>query len=133
MTINTNLNLKTIKNKGLEFNFLESGDIYQIKYQDNQINMLRGNLIDGQLSNIYLRVYHNDKIKSVFPLIGLKGKTSYHIDKNKIIYQGKILNSDYQVVLSIYDNIYYYDVLVNKTTDFDKYDLVFTQDVGMNN
>ncbi len=133
MTINTNLNLKTIKNKGLEFNFLESGDIYQIKYQDNQINMLRGNLIDGQLSNIYLRVYHNDKIKSVFPLIGLKGKTSYHIDKNKIIYQGKILNSDYQVVLSIYDNIYYYDVLVNKTTDFDKYDLVFTQDVGINN
>ena len=65
MIIKNNLNIYSIGNE-LKIDVLPSGDIYKIYYKDQMINQLRGNLIDGMVSNIYLR---NSKTKEYAPLL----------------------------------------------------------------
>src|SRR5690554_5550438 len=101
MKISSTLNKKTIKTDKLAFEILESGDIFRIYYEDNQINLLRGDLLDGQVANIYLRIKDSSPYK-YFPLIGIKNNTVYEIKDNKIIYEGKVLDTKYQVTLSVY-------------------------------
>lgn len=130
MKISSTLNKKTIKTDKLAFDILESGDIFRIYYEDNQINLLRGDLLDGQVANIYLRIKDSSPYK-YFPLIGIKNNTVYEIKDNKIIYEGKVLDTKYQVTLSVYKDRWYYDVWVDTSNDFKTYDLVYGQDIGI--
>ncbi|PKK96430.1 MAG: hypothetical protein CVV58_06405, partial [Tenericutes bacterium HGW-Tenericutes-3] len=56
MMIKNNLKLRTINNGGISFRFLETGDIYDVTYNDYQINLVKGNVMDGSLMNVYLRI-----------------------------------------------------------------------------
>lgn len=130
MKISSKLKKLTIKQDTLSFDLLESGDIYRIYYKDYQVNLLNGNLLDGQISNIYLRV-KDQKPYQYFPLIGIKAKTSFKVIDNKVIYQGNIFNTKYQITLTVLRDRWYYDVCINASSDFKKFDVVYGQDVGI--
>ena len=126
MIIKNNLNIYSIGNE-LKIDVLPSGDIYKIYYKDQMINQLRGNLIDGMVSNIYLR---NSKTKEYAPLLGLKSNTlKTTLLDNQILYEGTALNVKYEVLLSVKDFIYTYQVTLHGNG---KYELYFTQDIGLN-
>ncbi|MGI6360313.1 MAG: GH36-type glycosyl hydrolase domain-containing protein [Acholeplasmatales bacterium] len=111
----------------LKIDILLSGDIYKIHFEEQMINQLKGNLIDGMVSNIYLR---NFNTKERVPLLGLKGsnvKTT--LLDNQILYEGSVLGVSYEVLLSVKDFTYIYQVSLEGNGD---YELYFTQDIGLN-
>ena len=55
MNIKNTLDLITIQNESLRFRFLESGDLYDMMTDHIQINLQKGNIMDGSLSSLYLR------------------------------------------------------------------------------
>ncbi|MCK9166513.1 MAG: hypothetical protein M0O92_04005 [Acholeplasmataceae bacterium] len=112
--------------KTLKIDLLESGDIFKIYYDRVMINGLKGNLIDGMVSNIYLK----DEIRKLSaPLLGLKSNAKTTLLTEQILYEGEALGVNYEVTLEIKDNIYYYHVVLSGKG---LYSLYFTQDVGLN-
>ena len=93
--------MQNLINRGKEivFSFLQSGDIYQITYQNNLINMYRGNLVDGGHSNLYLKV----KNKGITKLIGTQSPSVFSINDNQVSYRGTFYEVDYQLDLIISD------------------------------
>ena len=126
MIIKNELKTYQIGNK-LKIDILPSGDIYKIHYEEYMINQLKGNLIDGMVSNIYLR---NFNTKEVEPLLGLKSsnvKTT--LLRNQILYEGFVLGVRYEVLLSVKDFTFIYQVSLEGSGE---YELYFTQDIGLN-
>lgn len=130
MKISSQLKKQRVHSKDLIFEILESGDIFRIFYKDYQLNLLKGNLLDGQVSNIYLRVKDNKEYQ-IFPLIGLRAKSAFEVRGNQVIYQGMVLDTTYQVTLTVLEDRWYYDVWINQSSTFRKFDLVYGQDVGI--
>lgn len=127
MIIKNGLKTYQIGNE-LKIDILPSGDVFKIFYGEQMINQLKGNLIDGMVSNIYLR---NFNTKEAVPLLGLKSsnvKTT--LLENQILYEGFILGVHYEVLLSVKDFTFIYQVSLKGSGD---YELYFTQDVGLNN
>ena len=112
--------------KEIQFSFLNSGDIYQILYQHNQINMYRGNLIDGGHSNIYLAV----KNEGVTKLIGVSSPSTFSKNGEHVTYRGSFLEIDYQLDLIISRFGWRYKFRnLNKTSK--DISLIYVQDVGL--
>ena len=130
MKVSSSLKKQLLKTNKLTFELLESGDIYKISYDDYQINLLNGNLLDGQTANIYLRI-KDSKPYQYLPLIGIKANSRFKLEKNKAIYQGKVFDMRYQVTLTVLNDRWYYDVLVEPSKTINTYDLVYGQDVGI--
>lgn len=131
MIIKNKVQTKAVRNGDLIFNILESGDIFNIEYHDHQINLLNGNIIDGTVANIYLRIFHDHHI-SYTKLIGRHSPSSYELYADKIVYQGQFENVNYQVVLSVENLTWQYDVSI-KSDDQVVFDLVYGQDVAISN
>jgi hypothetical protein len=69
MILSNTLNLHTILNEHFKVSFLPSGDLYDIMYDNIQINLQKGNMVDGSLSNLYLRFSDKTYIKLLSPFI----------------------------------------------------------------
>ncbi len=63
MTLTNILNLHTITSDHMKIRFLPSGDLYDMMYDHIQINLQKGNEIDGSLSNLYVRFSDKSYIK----------------------------------------------------------------------
>ena len=100
MIIKNNLKLKTIHNGGLTFRFLETGDIYDITYQDYQINLLKGNALDGSLMNVYLRTKIDGSYVST-ALISRDVLTHVEFLEHKVMYKGRFHDINFQLDLVI--------------------------------
>jgi hypothetical protein len=61
MQLKMDIKKHLLSSNDLVFELLESGDLFRIRYHHNQINLLRGNLLDGSVSNLYLRRFHDGK------------------------------------------------------------------------
>lgn len=125
MVIKNKLKTYQIGDK-LKIDILESGDIFKIYHQDTLINQLYGNLIDGMISNIYLR---NIDTNESSPLIGLKSNAKAYLLKDQVLYEGNTLGVNYEVLLSAKDLVFTYQVRLEGSGNFD---LFFTQDIGLN-
>ncbi len=128
MIIQSKMKTRTISKGKFRFEFLESGDIFTISYDHNQINLLRGNLLDGQAANIYLRKKLNDGYLYQ-PLLGIKSNSQVSFIDDQVVYQGLAFEISYQVVLTIKENRWYYDVLLQKHQG--EFDLVYGQDLAI--
>lgn len=128
MIIQSKMKTRTINKGKFKFEFLESGDIFTISYDQNQINLLRGNLLDGQAANIYLRKKLNDGYLYQ-PLLGIKSNSQVSFNDDQVVYQGIAFEISYQVVLTIKENRWYYDVLLQKHQG--EFDLVYGQDLAI--
>ncbi|VEU81204.1 GH36-type glycosyl hydrolase domain-containing protein [Haploplasma axanthum] len=127
---NTQISVDRISTDKLNFEILKSGDIYQIYQNDTLINLLKGNLLDGSVSNIYLRRENEGKYEFE-KLLGVNSNSEYEIKGNSVIYSGVALDVKYQVTLSIVENRWYYDVLLDKVASSHNYELFYGQDVSV--
>jgi cellobiose phosphorylase len=100
MILNNQIKTQSIEDQGFQVNFLESGDIYDITYQDAQINLLHGNLVDGGYINLYLRILDEENIKYT-PLFGRHSPSVFSIQQNKAIYQGVFEGIHYQITWTL--------------------------------
>ena len=65
------------------------------------------------------------------PLLGVKSASSFAVDKKQVIYQGKTLGVNYQVVLTLAADTWYYDVLLDSVSKDCSYELFYCQDVAL--
>lgn len=130
MQLKMDIKKHLLSSNDLVFELLESGDLFRIRYHHNQINLLRGNLLDGSVSNLYLRRFHDGKY-SYKKLLGIQSNAAFEIVGNQAVYQGQAFGIDYQVVLSLHGHAWVYDVLLGKKTLDGVYDLFYGQDVGI--
>ena len=121
----------TMKNGKTTFTFLQSGDLFEITHNDMMINQIRGNMVDGSMNNIWLRVYDEEgNVNAVTPLLGVSSASEFKTSDNQVVYTGDYDDISYVITLTLQqEGIWFYDVEVDakdKTVD-----LLFTQDVGL--
>ena len=73
----------------LKYYLLESGDIFQIKYKEDGINMYKGNIFEGSISNIYLRINTKNGYKFT-KLLGIDSPSKFAIKGNQIFIRANL-------------------------------------------
>ncbi|SES29335.1 GH36-type glycosyl hydrolase domain-containing protein [Salipaludibacillus aurantiacus] len=113
----------------LTFTFLNTGDIFEIRSQRSMINQLNGNVIDGSLNNIFLRIHNKSTIKWC-PLVGVKSPGTVHFAADSVQWKGTFENVAYRVTFSPDPSgIWFWKVeLEGERTEVD---IVYGQDLGL--
>jgi len=114
------------------FAFLQSGDLFEITHGDVMINQIRGNMVDGSMNNIYLRVYEDDAIKTVTPLLGIASVSefSYDTKTNSAKYIGEVDDIRYEVIFQLTaTGNWFWTIQVEAGAN--QVDLLYGQDVGL--
>ena len=125
MTLTNTLNLHTITSDHMKIRFLPSGDLYDMMYDHIQINLQKGNEIDGSLSNLYVRFSDKSYIK----LFSSHLHTIQSFDKG-MIFDGQYSDMDYRIIMSVHSNGFSYDIsFKSKTTKV--ISLYYGQDIGI--
>lgn len=129
MILSNTLRLKHLKDGGITMSLFETGDIYNITYEDFQINLLNGNLVDGSAMNLYLRVHDQTNIKST-RLLGKHSPSQVEIDHDKAIYRGSFEDVFYEVQLKV--SSFSFDFSINLSSQTRKIvDVIYGQDVSI--
>ncbi len=131
MTLENNSKTAEIKENGIVFHLLESGDIQSINKDNIQLNQYRGNYIDGTVSNIYLRIKENEQYQYT-PLIGVKSPSEFKSDGQCALYQGVFEDILYQLKLTVFDSTWFYTLdLKNQTNEKRIVDVFYGQDMNL--
>ncbi|WP_040215007.1 GH36-type glycosyl hydrolase domain-containing protein [Clostridium polynesiense] len=126
--INNNIEVLTLKSEKLKFDFLPSGDIYQILMKDILVNQYVGNSIDGSINNIFLRVYEDGK-KRTAPLLGIHSNSVFSIGEEEVAYEGDFLGVKYNINLTLKEDIYFYNIELDGNDK--EVDLIYGQDLSL--
>lgn len=128
MTTNLNTNIRL--NAGdLSFTFTNSGDLFQVLYERTMINQLLPSIVDGSLSNLYLRVHNDGNIQAI-PLLGIHSSSTVRKAGNRLVWEGTAENIEYQVIFTpTAGGAWFWDVKL--TGQNAEVDLVYGQDVGI--
>ena len=129
MILSNTLRLKQLTDGGIKVQLFETGDIFNIIYEDFQINLLNGNLVDGSAMNLYLRVHEDQTIKFT-PLMGKHSPSTFLLEDQKAIYRGTFEGVYYEVVMSV--SKFKFDLSVYLSS-YDKkvVDVIYGQDVAI--
>ncbi len=119
-----------ISSNDITINLLESGDVFNITSNKNQINLLRGNILDGSISNIYLKVFDEDQTVTT-PLIGVRSNSTFNIANNKAIYTGEFYGIKYQVEMNVVESTWFYNISYDSKIE-KEIQFYYGQDVGIN-
>ncbi|MDN6835354.1 MAG: cellobiose phosphorylase [Lactococcus lactis] len=108
--------------------FLDTGDLYEIEHQGIMVNQLHGNVIDGSLNQIYLRIKEQDSYLFT-PLIGSNSPSRLQKCGEGLRWTGTFHQVDYRVDFQIgQDNIWFWTV---KLKGYDQtVDIIYGQDIG---
>ncbi len=121
--------IKTIGPGEVKIHVSPTGDIHKIMVKDKQINLLRGNPVDGSLINLYARIRREGRY--VFePLIKATHETSVSIADHAVRYEGVFQSLRYKVTLTVEASRYDVNVLFEGVSD-DPLDLFFGHDVAL--
>ncbi|SFT02170.1 GH36-type glycosyl hydrolase domain-containing protein [Paenibacillus sp. BC26] len=118
---------------GLQFTFLNSGDLYQASHGDVLINQVLSNAIDGSFNNVFLRLFAEDgTITDVVPLLGIRSQSRFAYSEHAAVWEGSAKGVSYKVVFRLSDRgIWFWDIAL--TGDGVQADLVYGQDIGIAN
>jgi cellobiose phosphorylase len=119
-----------IKPGEIELQLLASGDVFQWRHHDHQINLLQGNLIDGMIANLYLREklphgYRHQK------LLGIGSPSQWQATVDGAVYVGQFADVTYHVHLIVQAKTWFYQVQLIGSNPKATYDLFYGQDVGI--
>ncbi len=117
-----------IQEGGLSYRFLPSGDVFSIQSGNILLNQCRGNIKDGSMNNIYLRIYKNNSI-SFYPLLGIKSNSRLFRSEHKLQFQGTIEGISYAITFRPVRQVWFWDVVLNGKGQ--TVDLVYGQDLGL--
>lgn len=111
------------------FQFLTTGDLGQATIGRAQLNQVKGNLLDGSMTNLYLRIKEGNQI-SHFPLIGVRSHSEFAIGDNRATWRGKVADINYLVTFTLgTDNTWFWDVQFEGNGQ--KVDVILGQDIGL--
>ncbi len=111
------------------FQFLTTGDLGQATIGRAQLNQVKGNLLDGSMTNLYLRMKEGNQI-SHYPLIGVRSQSEFAIGDNQATWQGEVADVRYLVTFTLgMDNTWFWDVQLEG--DGQKVDVILGQDIGL--
>jgi 1,2-beta-oligoglucan phosphorylase len=128
-TIRNQIDTHTLQSGGIRFELLSTGDVYRIMDENDQLNLLRGNTLDGQVGNIYLRVRQGDRFLHA-KLLGVHSASTFSSKDHRAYYQGAFLSIRYQVILTVHKTHWTYEVFMRSSEPV-KVDLLYGQDVGI--
>jgi 1,2-beta-oligoglucan phosphorylase len=114
----------------IKLNLLETGDVFYWTHGEQQINLLRGNPLDGMIANLYLR----EKVASGYRygrLLGIHSPSQWTLTADGAIYQGTIFGVDYTVHLIVESKRWVYQVQLNTQISTSEFDLFYGQDIGI--
>lgn len=129
MNIKNSMKTYEMNHGGISFNLLENGDVFDISFEDNQINLLKGNAIDGSLMNLYLRVYVDETVYFT-RLIGKHSGSQFMIDNQIGYYRGVFQGVQYQVSFKLNQFDWIYEVKLKSNT-LCKADVIYGQDIAI--
>ncbi len=130
MKISTDIKNTRVGTGSLAYNILESGDIQSITKEHLQVNQFRGNLVDGTIANIYLRIKDTNEYYYT-RLIGVNSPSRIAIVDNSVFYIGEFRSINYTLQLSVIDDTWFYDLnLFNKGNPVE-IDVFYGQDVSL--
>ncbi|WP_370295774.1 GH36-type glycosyl hydrolase domain-containing protein [Rossellomorea marisflavi] len=119
----------TIERGGLEFVFLNSGDLFSATQHVTMINQVLGNPVDGSMNNLYLRVHGENGI-SAYPLIGIKSESTVSHTDSQVIWTGQVEGIDYRVTFTLTDKgVWFWDALVEGAGK--EVDVIYAQDISI--
>jgi len=114
---------------GTTVTFLNSGDIFEIVHGDTMINQIRGNVVDGSMNNIFLRIYEGKEIKA-YPLLGIKSTSNFFVGETQAKWEGSVSDVSYTVDFRLTDSgFWFWDVSVDAGEKI--VDVIYTQDLGL--
>ena len=120
-----------ISSGGVEFVLLDTGNIEAIKHQHTNIHLLTGSTIEGQASNLYLRVKDSGKYHFT-PLIGGSSPSRFGVKDNQVLYVGEFKGVQYNVRLTVLEYMWFWDVNLSNTTNRElTVDVFYGQDVSL--
>ncbi len=126
-TRNTDEFIKIIRNEDTSITFLDTGDIKEIRNSYYRVNQLVGNPFDGSITNLHLRIFTKDGIKTN-PLIGVKSNSEFTVENNKAFYKGEFEGVTYKVIANVVNRGWVFDIELTTNTDLEV-DVVYTQDM----
>ncbi|MDD4000663.1 MAG: hypothetical protein PHX62_07200, partial [Bacilli bacterium] len=129
MQLNNQLETYIIISPDLVFEMLPSGDVYQIKYQNENISMYHANSLEGMLMNIYLRVNGRHYTK----LLGVNSPSGFKMGKNQMQYFGEFENVRYQVDFKLINLTWFWLIKLNSEDPNLVVEVFYGQDVSLNN
>lgn len=113
----------------LQFNFLNSGDLFEINYASTMVNQLLTNPIDGSLNNLYLRIYESSEIEIV-PLIGVQSTSEVSFSESQVKWSGNHRTLQYEVTFTLSQTgVWFWDVMVDGQDA--EIDVIYGQDLGL--
>lgn len=111
------------------FEFLSTGDLGQATIGRAQINQVKGNVLDGSMTALYLRVKEQTGFVS-YPLIGVRSASAFSVGNNQAKWYGEVTGISYQVIFSLgADNTWFWDVFLEGNGQ--EVDVIMGQDVGL--
>ncbi|WP_404405765.1 GH36-type glycosyl hydrolase domain-containing protein [Jeotgalibacillus malaysiensis] len=129
MTTHSQVHPLTLERNQLRFDYLQTGDIFQITHQQTMINQLIGNIYDGSLNQIYLRIHENDQIR-YYPLTGKEADSTFSTSSSKAKWTGRVEGIQYDITFHLSDQlIWFWEISLSgadKTVD-----VVHGQDIGI--
>lgn len=136
ITMSKNDTFELLNNHGLSIRFLSNGTLSHIKYHNLMINLYEGTWFETNVANIYLRIFHENKIE-YYPLINNNSIGKFSVVNNIPTWQGNIIKPikyKVQCHLSEQDNTWLWDIQIhNQSSNQITYDIVFIQDIGIAN
>lgn len=128
MKLTSKPKLIALENENIKIQLLESGDVFNILSGQSQINLLRGNILDGMVSNIFMKLANGLST----PLLGVKSPSTFEIKDNKAYYSGLFSDVRYQVVCFLEGYSWVYDVFFQSAKD-QIITLYYGQDLAIQN
>ena len=127
--IQSNIPLIAFNKGAATYTFLETGDIYEFCNGYQMVNQYQGNLSDGAISNIYLRVYENGK-PELFPLRGKASQAVLTKNEEKLCFTSRVKDILCKVeFVPCSENLWFWNVTLNGTGQ--TCDVVYVQDTGV--
>ncbi len=118
----------TLGNEEMNYCFLPSGDIYTFHGGKILLNQFRGNLKDGSVNNIWLRLFQ-DKKTLVFPLLGIRSSSNLSVTDHALRFTGQIEDISYTVTFTFSGHAWFWEVTLRGNAQ--AYDLIYGQDIGL--
>lgn len=128
--IQSNIPLIMYGKGNMNYAFLETGDIYEFCKGYKMINQFIGNLSDGAISNIYLRVYGKDGELEVYPLRGKASGAVLSGNADGLCFESDIRDIHCKVnFIPVNENLWFWNVEVEG--EGAECDLIYVQDTGV--
>ena len=111
------------------YTFLQTGDIYEFGNGYMMVNQFMGNMTDGAISNIYLRIHKSDGV-AVYPLRGKASNAVMRKNADKLCFESEAEGISCKVeFIPNSENLWFWNVTLEGTGT--ECDLVYVQDTGV--